>query len=395
MSIGLFSLPASRHEGVDQSLTEFVTSVEASCNMGTWQRLTLETVSQVDLPLILVPTGGTEGRFLELYQRLPEPYLLLTNGLNNSLAAALEILTYLRQHGMRAEVLHGSASEIAQRIRELDRILGAKRRLRGLRVGVIGEPSDWLIASQVDPDQARQTLGVEIVPIAMAELLQAFQRQPERPDIPIGLRSEVFDPTIISGALQVYGALQQIVEIHALGALTVRCFDLLGPLHNTGCLGLAMLNDQGIIAGCEGDIPALLSMVILNTLTDEPVFMSNPSRLDLTHNEAVLAHCTCPLSMTQGYSLHSHFESGLGVAIRGTIPTGRVTAFKLASDCQRFFVSGADLLENLSEENLCRTQIRLHLDQDARYFLQDPLGNHHLVSRGDHSRLVTDFFRWL
>ncbi len=395
MSIGIFTLPASRHEGVDQGLAEFIRSVEAGCGLGAWQRITPETMEAVDLPLIFVPTGGTEGRFLDLYPRLPEPYLLLTSGAHNSLAASLEILSYLRQQGKRAEVLHGSIEEIAGRIRDLDRIFRAKRRLQGMRVGLVGEPSDWLIASFVDPVLARQTLGVEIVPIKMDELMRAIDDQPLRPETPSGVSFGTFDPRTTAGALRVYGALRQIVAEYDLGALTVRCFDLLDPVQNTGCLGLALLNDQGVIAGCEGDLPALLSMVILNALTDEPVFMANPSRLDLTQNQIVLAHCTCPLSMTEGYSLHSHFESGLGVAIRGQIPTGRATVFKLSSDCQRHFVSGADLMENLSEENLCRTQVRLRLDRDLRYFLQDPLGNHHLVSRGDHAHLISAFFQWL
>ncbi|MGE5653179.1 MAG: hypothetical protein ACM3ZQ_02770, partial [Bacillota bacterium] len=194
MSIGIFTLPASRHEGVDQGLAEFIASIEATCNLGTWQRLTPETVGEVDLPLIFVPTGGTEGRFLDLYDRLPEPFLLLTSGLHNSLAASLEILSYLRQQGKRAEVLHGSAVEIAERIRDLDRIFSARRRMNGMRVGVIGEPSDWLISSHVNPYLAQEKLGVEIVPIAMDELIRAIRRQPERLDPPAHLKVGTFDP---------------------------------------------------------------------------------------------------------------------------------------------------------------------------------------------------------
>ena len=76
------------------------------------------------LDLIYIRTGGTEGRFL---QRLPQlrqqaggrPFLLLTSGKSNSLAASMEILSYLRQQGIGGEIIHGSADYIGQRIQLL------------------------------------------------------------------------------------------------------------------------------------------------------------------------------------------------------------------------------------------------------------------------------------
>ena len=163
---------------------------------------------------------------------------------------------------------------------------------------------------------------------------------------------------------------------------------------NTGCLGLSLLNDEGIIAGCEGDIPAFISMVILHYLTDEPVFMANSSSIDLNKNEIILAHCTLPLNMPDRFYLKTHFESGLGVGIKGEIREGKVTIFKLSGDGKKYFVSGGEIIENLNKENLCRTQIRLRMNEDVKYFLQDSIGNHHLVCKGDYSKLVRKFFKW-
>ena len=90
----------------------------------------------------------------------------------------------------------------------------------------------------------------------------------------------------------------------------------------------------------------------------------------------------------------THFESQIGVAFRGVIPEGRVTVFKTDGLMNRYFVSGADLLENLSEYNLCRTQIRLHLDESVSYFLTNSIGNHHLIVQGDYSKLLKEYFNW-
>ena len=50
------------------------------------------------LSLILIQSGGSEGLFLENFDKLKEPYYLLTYGHNNSLAASLEILSYIKDN---------------------------------------------------------------------------------------------------------------------------------------------------------------------------------------------------------------------------------------------------------------------------------------------------------
>ena len=82
-----------------------------------------------DLKLIFVQTGGSEGLFLENFGKLQEPYYLLTNGSNNSLAASMEILTYLNVRSKTGEIIHGSAEYIAERIKRLTAINNAKRKL--------------------------------------------------------------------------------------------------------------------------------------------------------------------------------------------------------------------------------------------------------------------------
>ena len=52
-----------------------------------------------DLDLIYVRTGGTEGLFREVLPTITGNVFLLTSGKSNSLAASMEILSYLNQQG--------------------------------------------------------------------------------------------------------------------------------------------------------------------------------------------------------------------------------------------------------------------------------------------------------
>lgn len=327
------------------------------------------------LSLIYVRTGGTEGIFLRLLPMLMEksrqPFYLLTSGKSNSLAASMEILSYLRQKGIQGEILHGSREYINQRILTLTRVEEARRQLSHCRLGVIGRPSDWLISSNADYGIVKERLGIELVDISMQELLDA----------------------IVNGTI--YEGLKKMICSYQLNGFTLRCFDLLTALKSTGCLALAKLNSEGYVAGCEGDVPAMLSMMIARSLTGVSGFQANPARINPDTGELLLAHCTIPLDMVERYELDTHFESGIGVGVRGYMKEGPVTLFKISGDLKRSFVAEGTLVRNTAEPDLCRTQqvIQLSDPSQASYFLSDPIGNHHIVIPGHIGSLLKEVLK--
>ena len=327
-----------------------------------------------DIKLIFVQTGGSEGFFLQNFDKLKEPYYLLTNGANNSLAASLEILTYLNSHGKKGEILHGNANYIAKRIKQLAIVNSAKKKLASARLGVVGRPSDWLIASSPNYAEIAQKLGITLVDIPLDEV--------EKTVVNLSPKSDLDKSNAI------YGALKTIAEKYKLDGLTIRCFDLLSSLKGTGCLALAKLNAEGVIGTCEGDIMAMVSMLAANAISGQSTFQANPSRLDTDGNTIVFAHCTAPLDMLTSYRYDTHFESGIGVAIKGELNTGRVTVLRMADDLKRYYVTQGDILENLNEDNLCRTQIRVKLDTPVAELLKTPCGNHHVIMYGEHAETI-------
>ncbi|MCR4909956.1 MAG: hypothetical protein K5909_01585 [Bacteroidales bacterium] len=350
------------------------------------------------LNIIFVRTGGTEGEFIKLLPTLKETkhFYLLTSGKNNSLAASMEILSYLNQNGLSGEILHGSG--LAERIAALAAAARARQELRGKRLGVLGRPSDWLISSAADPSAVREKLGVELVDIPMDEVKAAIEKtEPAEPeyesfDLVQARAEKVCDS--IPGAVKIYWALRQLVLDNKLDGLTLRCFDLLTSVKNTGCLALARLNTEGIPASCEGDVPALLAMTIARSVSGSTGFMANPSRMDPASGKIVFAHCTVPFDCVDSFKLDTHFESGIGVGIKGNIPASPVTVFKVSGDLSRVFIAEGQILRNLDEPDLCRTQIEVQLDDPSligSYFLKAPIGNHHIIIPGHHAAALRAF----
>jgi len=193
------------------------------------------------------------------------------------------------------------------------------------------------------------------------------------------------------GATQIYLALEKLVERHGLGAFTLRCFDLLSAVGNTGCLALASFNADGIPAACEGDVPALLSMMVAQALTGCTGFQANPARIDVETGEMLFAHCTVPFNMVGNWQYDTHFESGIGVGIHGDLQEGPVTVFKVSGKLDRRFIAEGELLYNQYEDHLCRTQVVLKLAPEyTRYFLSHPIGNHHIIIPGRHKALLEE-----
>ena len=385
MKINIYPIVSSLHQKdrINNETLTLLKELEKISNH-IFEITDLDNFYNADLSLILVQSGGSEQLFLRQFKKLKGPYYLLTYGHNNSLAASLEILSYLKDHNLNGEVLHGSNQYIAKRIDELAKHAKEVK----YRYGVIGKPSDWLIASNVNYSDAMDNLAVQLVYIPIDEVVKYYKSSK------ISFTNEAnlaFNEKELYKAERLHHALKTIKEKYMLDGLTIRCFSLLNKLKTTACLSLSLLNKDNIVATCEGDIATMLTMHITNKLFNQPGFQANPSRIDVLNSKIVLAHCTLPLSMCESYKANTHFESGIGVAIKGELKQEKITIFKLSKNLKDYYVTTGTILNNLNESNLCRSQIEIKVDENIEYFLNRPFGNHHVIIYGDHKQEIIDF----
>ncbi|MCD6495087.1 hypothetical protein J7K60_03430 [Candidatus Bipolaricaulota bacterium] len=347
---------------------------------------------------ILVLTGGVEREVLKVASQMPSPIILIAHPAQNSLPASLEILARIRQDGGNGEILFGTADVIAAGLERELRINSAWEALRFSRVGMIGEPSDWLVASDVDRAFLKGQIGIDLVNVSIDELVEeTAARKPSRSAIGTftkrAQRVEEPSKADLSESVAIYEGLRSIVDKYRLSACTVRCFDLVERLHNTGCYALSRLNDEQVVAGCEGDMQAMFSMYLGSLVSGGATFMANIASIDTNERKLIIAHCTCPLSLSAGFVIRSHFESGLGVGIAAQIPPGPCTLFRLGGDrLNRLFVREGTITGSLAREDLCRTQVTLSIDGSLEPLLSSPLGNHHVLIPGHHRDAIERFF---
>ncbi len=327
--------------------------------------------------VVAVLSGGTEAQFVDLVRAkeidLKRPVYLMVSGYSNSLAAALEILSYIRQRNGIGKIMQHPKDTVFPEVSEtasltrapLEKVL---KNATKQRLGVVGAPSNWLIASGADYKDVLKKMNCELVDIPITEVSSLGVVDPGMP-----------------GAEAIYERLKEIIAKYKLDAITLRCFDLLSTVKNTGCIALSKLNDEGIPAACESDIPVLLTMVACKNLTGEPGFMVNPARIQ-PDGQMLLTHCTIPLKMTTSHEYTTHFESGIGVAIHGELEPGDYTLVKLSGDLKRLLAVNVTLTRCQYEKNLCRTQVWIQSTPIvSQYFLTDPIANHHVLIKGHHA----------
>ncbi|MFX1565669.1 MAG: hypothetical protein ACFFCH_06750 [Promethearchaeota archaeon] len=354
---------------------------------------------------LFVGSGGTEDTIATFIKKvkIPAPILLLTHEGDNSLPAAMEVRKYLDQEGIPATIIHDTLEQLITRISDWCQYDGILEQLANSRIGIIGNPSSWLIASEIDQHAVSKKWGIEFKQYSMNTLtertkddlwiefsptLESFLKDASNIDCP---NEDIQKAAIVAQSLAA------LVKNHDLNAVTVECFKLLEETEITGCFAVSHINTlENIIAACEGDLPATFTMLLGKYLTNQPSFMANVVDVNTDNNSVVFAHCTVPTNIVESYEITSHFESNKSVAIRGKFPFRDITVFKMfGKDLTDYWVSEGVITKNLSDEHRCRTQIRTTLTESVSYFLDNSLANHHIIIPGKHKRRILDFFNFI
>jgi L-fucose isomerase-like protein len=344
------------------------------------------------LPFVL--TGGTEAQILAQWNN-DEPLFLIAHPNQNSLPSSLEALARVGQLGGRGRILYLSGPDdetgfatLAEAVHDLD----VFRHMRDKTIGVVGAPSDWLVASMPDPAVLKATWGPTAVPIGLDRLYQVYTTEPAIEPLPYGETRVTIGE--IGKADGIYQGLQDLVLGEHLDALSLRCFDVIGDIDTTGCLALARLNDEGIIAGCEGDLVSTVTMMWLRDLVDEVAWMANPSRANPVDDTLWLAHCTVPPSLVSNLRLDTHYESDRGVGMHGEFAPGPITVVRVGgNEMERLWLAEGEILHPGDEPDLCRTQVEISLQDGAvSELLQDPLGNHLVMIRGHYAARIRSWW---
>ena len=247
-----------------------------------------------------------------------------------------------RELGLKYRVVIGDlgAERVWDQIVPYARAAALVKRMKGLRVGLMGWRAQGMSDVVFDELALRETFGVQVVNVGLTRYERMVNAIPPAEietawsELRPGFDTSAIQEEVVRYGVQSYLAMQQIAADEALNALTIECFHdhLGGP-----CLGCSLFNDQGIAASCESDVPGAVIMAAAQLLTGKPTFHVDIIKADLEENSAIWHHCgNLPTRLAsspdplQLRPIPEHIGPGAyGPTIQATMKPGPVTAVNL------------------------------------------------------------------
>ncbi|WP_057953290.1 hypothetical protein [Salinivirga cyanobacteriivorans] len=345
--------------------------------------------THVNPDVLFFITGGSEKHAIEACAKLDRVLLWSHDG-DNSNAAATEVKAYLDKKHTFSLLWSIQQQGFANDVINFQQTLSATDKLKDQQLGLIGNVSEWLVASEISEKKLRERFGVFLAPISWDAL------RPYSDFEPSGNFMQHFEGASedeLEKAARVHHLMENTIEENHLDAITVECFPLVKQHAVTACLSLSLLNDMGIPAGCEGDLTSITGMMLSKALTGEIAWMANTVKIET--DKVRFAHCTIARKMVRAYNIMTHYETGLGTAIQGEINAEKLTVFRFDSELKQAFISIGQVVDRPKLSNACRTQVDLAMpEEDIKKLQTHPLGNHHLFLPGDHRKLIELAVLW-
>ncbi len=333
--------------------------------------------------VLLFLTGGSERAAVTLVEEY-KFYLMLACSDDNSYAAATEVKAWCNQNHVYTHLADLDQPNLPLLVEDFYHVKNGLLRLKGKRLGQIGNVSDWLVASTISPFVLSTRLGIELVKLDWVEL-------PSRNDLSApSYFAEAYagpgkhiDGVKMEEAGKVYEQLARAISKHNLHGITVECFPLVTECKVSACLALSKFNGDLLTAGCEGDLCSAAGMMLAREVCEVVPWMANT--VGINNGVGLFAHCAVPLNLLKEFSLDTHFETDEGLAVQGALNAKEVTIFRVDNTLSRIFISKATVKRIPKMKSACRTQVEVALTESAtEYFRNNPFGNHHLLLPGNH-----------
>jgi len=272
---------------------------------------------------------------------LPEPAFDGGNLQLNSLCGVHLLASLLkRQHRSYHYVHVHPEKDVTELVRYL-RAFTVARKLRQMRVGLIGSHTPGFDAMAVDARSLKEKIGPEVVYIGLDEVFSGAGKvaASRREELKEQIRGQ-FDnagelpPEKLDKFADTYASVEQQAREKRVESVSVRCWpEFIENYGQAACCTVSKLTDDGIVAGCEGDVLGTVTSSIMREFAGgSPPFLADLVHADYDTNEATLWHCgAAPFSLVApGEKVLLGEEFGIGgLNVEFPLKSGEVTIARL------------------------------------------------------------------
>jgi len=197
--------------------------------------------------------------------------------------------------------------------------------------------------------------------------------------------SKIIEPTEkdLLDVARVYLTLRYLCEREDANAVTINCGRFTEERPIVPCLAFSKLIDEGIICGCEGDITALISALILHGVSNQPVLMGNfgyrSGMFEAKEGEVTIEHDVLPLSMASTkYIVRDYHGRRFGVTAYAGIKAGQpMTLLNISNDLSEVTVIEGTI-KGSEDGGHCRVIIHMNVDGEVKRIPEVLVGSQHI-----------------
>jgi hypothetical protein len=197
----------------------------------------------------------------------------------------------------------------------------------------------------------------------------------------------------IARSVMFYLTTLKMMQKQKCNAFTIECFELCSSLNPwnrkfTPCLNNALMKDSGIPSACEGDINALLAMMVEMYLSGKATYMGNPD-IDKDNNLLQLHHSVASLKMlgfeqqSTPYQIHSFMNAGYGTTLRHDFANHvgeAVTVGRFDPSASRMLITSGKITDGSGLEGSgCAQNVTMKIPDGRKFWKASHNYGHHLA----------------
>ncbi|MEO3431573.1 hypothetical protein [Inquilinus sp. CAU 1745] len=273
-------------------------------------------------------------------------------------------------------------------------------RLGTMRLGVVGGRPEGFETCAYDPETLRRLTGVIAESVELPTIFASARSAETSRIAEARTRAEAdlaeldtVEQEPLEKSLRTYAALSDLARSRRFDGLAVRCWpEFFTDYGCAACGAMAMLNQDRIPCACEADVYGDVTNLILQQLTDDPVFMADLVDADAESDSAVFWHCgLAPVSMADPRerpraTVHSNRRKPLLGEF--ALKPGRITIARLsqAGNVPRMVIGGGEMLS--APKSFGGTSGVARFDRPVGQVLDaimsEGLEHHYSLTYGDH-----------
>ena len=187
--------------------------------------------------------------------------------------------------------------------------------------------------------------------------------------------------------------LKKIVDKNSLTAMAVRCWpEFASDFGISPCAAMSILQSDGYILGCEGDVEGTMSMLAHKAVGAETPFLADLSQVDLKEDYALMWHCgVAPCNLWDGKcvrSLDTYFAGGKGVTADFVMKDGIVSILRLDSSEGKyriFMQTGEGIpMEKLLKGTYVKVRFQSHIKDVLDKVIYNGVAHHVSLAYGEY-----------